>query len=608
MTTSVAAQPASAPAAEALARAAAVVAAGRKACDAYGRPDLSDRLAAAERSLARPAVHVVVVGEFKQGKSSLVNALVGATVCPVDDDVATAIPTYVRHGDEPAAELIHDGDPPRRDPIALADVPQWVVESAAFTGQRPMGVEVRLPRKLLAGGLVLVDTPGVGGLGSAHAAASLTATSMADALIFVTDSSQELTASEVAFLRRAREMCPTVVCAQTKTDFYPFWRRIREINAGHLKPLGDIPIFGVSSVLRARAVAAGDTALNTESGFPDLVSFLGKQVAGEAAKQRAAGAAAEVGTACAQLAAQFEAERAALADPEAAQRVIAELTDTKERVAALKSAAAKWSQTLTDGTTDLTADIDHDLRARIRAVTVEATDAIEQSDPADTWSEMESWLQARVAHELLDNYGMLRARATELSERVAFHFREASGNVLNQIAVHNPVPELAAAQVDHKIELERMKVGKQAMVALKSAYGGAMMFMMLGTMTGLALGPIVAGIGLVMGVQGLRDEKKRQRTARQTQAKNAVRRYCDEVSFVTGKDSKDTLRRIQRQLRDYYTGLAEEFNKCNSEALQRATEAAKKTQSERERRLTDINAELARLKQLREHALAVTGS
>lgn len=288
--------------------------------------------------------------------------------------------------------------------------------------------------------------------------------------------------------------------------------------------------------------------------------------------------------------------------------MIAELTDTKERVAALKSAAAKWSQTLTDGTTDLTADIDHDLRARIRAVTVEATDAIEQSDPADTWSEMESWLQARVAHELLDNYGMLRARATELSERVAFHFREASGNVLNQIAVHNPVPELAAAQVDHKIELERMKVGKQAMVALKSAYGGAMMFMMLGTMTGLALGPIVAGIGLVMGVQGLRDEKKRQRTARQTQAKNAVRRYCDEVSFVTGKDSKDTLRRIQRQLRDYYTGLAEEFNKCNSEALQRATEAAKKTQSERERRLTDINAELARLKQLREHALAVTGS
>jgi hypothetical protein len=200
---------------------------------------------------------------------------------------------------------------------------------------------------------------------------------------------------------------------------------------------------------------------------------------------------------------------------------------------------------------------------------------------------------------------LLRDRATALSQEVGEHFREASGEVLNRLAVPNPTPLLSDAKVDHKIELEKMKVGKQAMVALKSAYGGALMFVMLGAMTGVSLGPLGLGIGLVMGRKGLRDEKKRQRTARQNQAKNAVRRYCDEVSFVMGKHSRDTLRRIQRQLRDHYTTLAEELNRSNTEALTSAQAAVKQTQAERDKRTKDLDAELARLRQLRQQAMTV---
>lgn len=592
----------------AVANAAAVVDLGIQACEAYQRPDLATRLRAAKRRLADPVIHIVVVGEFKQGKSSLVNALVGGTICPVDDDVATAIPTYVRHGPEPTAALIYDEDPPRREPIPVEDVRKWVVEHSPLVdpAQRPSGVEVRVPRKLLAAGLVLVDTPGVGGLGSAHAAASLAAAAMADALIFVTDTAQELTHSEVQFLQQARELCGTAVCALTKTDLYPYWRKIRDLNVGHLKRAGlEIPVLPVSSALRTRAIATNDTALNTESGYPDLVKFLTERVGGGAATKLASEAANEVAAVCTQLEAQFEAERAAQADPASAQQVVDRLSQVKERVEALKAAAARWNVTLTDGIADLNADVDHDLRRRIRNVTQEADQAIEESDPADTWSEMQTWLESRVAHELLANYTFLKDRATRLSEEVAEHFREASGEVLDNIAVPNPTPMLAKAQVDHKIELEKMKVGKQAMVALKSAYGGAIMFVMLGAMTGISLGPIGLGIGLVMGRKGLRDEKKRQRAARQSQAKNAVRRYCDEVSFVMGKHSRDTLRRIQRQLRDHYTGLAEELNRSNAEALNSATEALRRTQAEREQRVRDLDAELTRLRKLRQQAMAV---
>ncbi|MFP5311771.1 MAG: Isoniazid-inducible protein iniA, partial [Actinomycetes bacterium] len=48
------------------------------------RADLRRRLDLAMGRLTDPSIRVIVVGEFKQGKSKLINALVNAPVCPVD--------------------------------------------------------------------------------------------------------------------------------------------------------------------------------------------------------------------------------------------------------------------------------------------------------------------------------------------------------------------------------------------------------------------------------------------------------------------------------------------------------------------------------------------
>jgi hypothetical protein len=603
----------------ALGRASVVVERALRTCAPYGRDDIQAQLTAARRALADPAVHVVVAGEFKQGKSSLVNALLGRPVCPVDDDVSTAVPTYVRHAPQPRAALVFDGgaegeeSQPRRTEVPFAEAGRFVVEGGPSApdapGARLAGVEIGLDHDLLAGGLVLVDTPGVGGLGSAYAAASLAATAMADAVLFVTDASQELTRTEMDFLHQARGSCDTVVCVLTKTDFYPAWRRIRDLDRAHLDRArlgGDVPLVAVSSALRDHAVRAVDGAADVESGFAELVAFVSGRAGGSAAGRVAAAAVAEVVAVCDRLGGELSAERAALADPAAAARVVEELTVVKERVETLRSAAARWSQTLTDGVTDLTSDVDHDLRARIREVTQEADETIDTIDPADGWPQMQSWLHSRISQEMLTNYALLRTRATSLSEQVAEHFRQASGAVFDELAVRDPAPLASRAELEHSLELEKMRVGKQAMVALRGAYGGIIMFTVLGSLAGIALAPISIGIGLVMGHKGLRDEKKRQLRTRRAQAKNAVRRYCDEVTFVVGKDSRDTLRRIQRQLRDHYSGLAEELNRSNSQALAAAAEAATRGRADRERRLAELEAELARLHQLRQLALAVT--
>ena len=72
---------------------------------------------------------------------------------------------------------------------------------------------MRIPNPLLEGGLTLVDTPGVGGLNAGHAAATLAFLPSADALVFVTDASAELSGPELEFLASARGAGPPVLVA-----------------------------------------------------------------------------------------------------------------------------------------------------------------------------------------------------------------------------------------------------------------------------------------------------------------------------------------------------------------------------------------------------------
>ena len=55
--------------------------------------------------LADSVVYVAVVGEFKRGKSSLINALLGDEVLPTGVTPVTAAPTLVRFGEVPRATV-----------------------------------------------------------------------------------------------------------------------------------------------------------------------------------------------------------------------------------------------------------------------------------------------------------------------------------------------------------------------------------------------------------------------------------------------------------------------------------------------------------------------
>lgn len=587
------------------------LATGLQATTAYDRSDLGDRLQRALDSIADPSVNVVVVGEFKQGKSSLINALLNAKVCAVDDDIATAVPTVVRHGAEQKAWALTrpidspiDTEPTKKA-IPFTEVPAFETELGAPHHEVTVtGVEITIPRRLLDDGLVLIDTPGVGGLGSAHSTAALGALSVANAVIFVSDASQEYTRAEIDFLHQALELCSHVICVMTKIDFYPDWRRVQEINQGHLQRTGfNVPILPVSSMLRLEAARLKDRQLNEESGFTKMISWLTDDVVANANAREIQSAQNDLLAAVDQMSGQFGAELESLKDPERAAEIVKQLEAAKTRSERLRSAVSKWNVTLNDGVSDLNSEVDFDFKGRMRRLTQEADAAIENSDPLDTWDEFEPWLVNRVSFDVVTNYRYLIERAQELSTRVADHFEIEGAELNDEFDVHNPMNVLSKVAIEPTVEMDDMTTGQQGMTLLRGSYSGILMFGMIGSMASVALGPIPMVIGLLMGRKSLKDEKERQRKQRQSQAKISLRRYSDEVSFQVTKDSRDTLRRVHRQLRDHYSTRAEELHKSTTESLKAASEAANLDQHQRKQRTKDVEAELSRIERLRKMAI-----
>lgn len=140
--------------------------------------------------------HLVVLGEFNHGKTTFVNALLGASVLPMGVTPTTAVIHQVVHG-ERGARVVEESGGTRS--VAWSDVGSYVVGGTS-PAESVRYLEVSYPSPLLAGGVVLVDTPGVNDLNSTRAEITYSYIPRADAVIFLLDAGQILKESERRFL------------------------------------------------------------------------------------------------------------------------------------------------------------------------------------------------------------------------------------------------------------------------------------------------------------------------------------------------------------------------------------------------------------------------
>ena len=142
--------------------------------------------------------HLVVLGEFNHGKTTFVNALLGAPILPMGVTPTTAVIHQVVHGERSARVALEGGG---ERAVAWGDVGSYVVGgTSAAAADSVRYLEVHYPSAMLAGGVVLVDTPGVNDLNSTRAEITYSYIPRADAVLFLLDAGQILKESERRFL------------------------------------------------------------------------------------------------------------------------------------------------------------------------------------------------------------------------------------------------------------------------------------------------------------------------------------------------------------------------------------------------------------------------
>jgi signal recognition particle receptor subunit beta len=592
------------------------------------RDDLTARIHAAATRATRTSTVVAVVGEFKQGKSAFVNSLLSESLCPIDDHVATAVVTVVSHGPEPMVVVRRrdtDGTPSveRVDPgsrRALITEP----DDATLSGGAPGGasgvangadrpsierIDIRVPNPLLERGLVVVDTPGVGGLRSAHALATRAFLPNADALVFVSDATSELTDTEVQFLADAVEICPTVVLALTKTDLFPQWRRIADLDRGHLERAGiEAPIFPVSFPLRVEAVRRGDVALDAESGYPELSSFLTDRVVPQVRAGAVRRAVDDIERALDSVAAADRTELAALSDPAAAQRSLDELSAAKERLAALASGGARWRTVLQDEVTDLTQEVTFRFRDRVRSALDTMDAAVDAADDQDALDAATDALRTSVVEAARQGFDEIEHGIDDVSARVA----DVLG--LDELDVGTPEQIAEAARQVRAEWAERDDAGKEgsvagdALTALRGAQGGILMLAVIGGLlpaaaaTAVVAAPFMVGAGVLFGGKQLLDLRSQKRLRAKQKLKVTLRKSVDELQFRVGAELGDALRVAQRHLRDELGRRVDEIHRTTTESAQRLEAAIAGDDAQRSVRRTLLEARLARFDELHRSA------
>ncbi|MFO0634295.1 MAG: dynamin family protein [Nannocystaceae bacterium] len=154
------------------------------------------------RRLSQDVVRVLVLGEIKQGKSSLINALLGPghDALPMGVTPTTGATVIVRCAEPTGRFLVaRDGSTSELAPEPFAAYAKGTPPADAPTGV----LELRVAPGVLPEGLELVDTPGINDIANWRATISRGELPSADVLLLVLDATQLLHRTELALLRDA---------------------------------------------------------------------------------------------------------------------------------------------------------------------------------------------------------------------------------------------------------------------------------------------------------------------------------------------------------------------------------------------------------------------
>lgn len=336
-----------------------------------GGRDIVSRLDAVEQQLRETGLTVVVLGQYSSGKSSLLNALLEEPegIFPVDSYLSTRVVTSARWGPDETITLTLTarGDAPSesrrvgrqelRTHISEAEVQDG---TAAPDADRVSSVSIVTPNPKLRDGVVLIDTPGIGGVVPGHTEATLGVLSQPDAdlVLYAMDAGRPPLPSELAFIDRVAQAVNVgqsperLLFVVTKADQESDWDALVREARARLSAVPGIgeksAILPVSSDSRVRQLAGDEPPDDTLTGFARFEARLWADVARARLRLRTGSALAELDLAVQSLLAPVQSALDVLAAADATSREELEASAEKQRAEAerLTEGSADWPEEL----------------------------------------------------------------------------------------------------------------------------------------------------------------------------------------------------------------------------------------------------------------------
>ena len=571
-----------------------------------GRGDLVKRVAdEVTRARRSDPPTLVVAGEVSAGKTTLMNALVSSPrLLPVDVDVATGVFVVLGYAESPSARVF-TGDGATPIDSSVAEIADWVsVARNPDNEKRVRHVEVGVPSPLLAEGVRLIDTPGVGGLDSQHGAMTLTALAGADALLFVLDASAPMSRPELQFLMRASASIQTVVFALSKADLNPGWKAVldedRRLLKEHAPRFANQRIFAIRAPDAERAERkrrAGDHAeaerLGERSGLPALVHHLRTTVIQRSAHVRQANGyrlalsvLAQLDHGCQQQEKTLDGDRAPL------QR----LEERQAELAQLQSSANGWGQRVKSRFDDLQ-------RALARSAQEAASGFRAQFDEEIAVR----WRPQRHLSFSAELEVALRRITVELEQGLAEGVLEVAGSAARELGIDDlPVPEAAF------VLPERETLTARAIASTGSLQSRALGALILTEVAqtlrnivvsgGSPLTLLLAPIGLGSAIVGVVNARGHRAQIEQAEAKRLLQEYDTRFrrDAVAALDDgiraakQETVAALQRQIQARLQTVRGQIQTLSAQAARISeAESERARVVERRRKIAELQKDLA---------------
>lgn len=162
--------------------------------------------------------NLVVVGQFKRGKTTFINALLGTDMLPTAVVPLTSIVTVIEYGKEIEVKVLFNNGTEKMVPSE--ELSDYVTEKGNPRNEKDVAeVVIKYPSEYLKDGVRLIDTPGVGSVYQHNTDVAYEYLPRSDATVFLISVDQPLSKAEVDFLKDVRGYADRIFFLQNKADY-----------------------------------------------------------------------------------------------------------------------------------------------------------------------------------------------------------------------------------------------------------------------------------------------------------------------------------------------------------------------------------------------------